>query len=287
MPTLQETGYLQPYGPTQGGLQQFYPEIFNLYGQGVQDPLSPQQRVAPLDPFTTRGIEQLGAFGQPGGAGAGYQAFAGGQLGAGLNAEEIARYADNPYIDEMITASLRDPFRQFTEQTMPGIDIGQAAGGGGSGARTDLARGVATRGFEDRAADVSAGIRGDAYQQGLKATATTRAQDLQYGELAQGMGLSNIETGLYGGGLRQDQEQQLRNVEQENFMYGVGAPWQLAENYANLATPGAGRFGTQFGDPTADFSQILQGALTQGGLDWLGGEVEGGLDWLKNQFPWL
>ena len=87
--------------------------------------------------------------------------------GEGLDFDLVNRIADNPYMTGMIDASLRDPTRQLTEERLPGL----AAYGAASGNMGSTLRGKsemkALRGYEDRAADVGAQMRGQAYSQGL------------------------------------------------------------------------------------------------------------------------
>jgi hypothetical protein len=53
---------------------------------------------------------------------------------------------------------MRDPMRQFTEQTMPGIDRTASGQGNMNSSRAGVAQGIATRGFNDRYADMTATI---------------------------------------------------------------------------------------------------------------------------------
>lgn len=270
MADLQTTGYVDPYAPTRPGLESFYPAIYNLWAGGAPSPLTPQQQVAPLTPLQQQGIGQLASYGTTG-PGGDILNFTAGQLGQGLNLNEVAGYADNPYMDSMITAALRDPSRALLENTLPGMELGQAFSGNLGSTRGDLAEAVAIRGFEDRAADIAAGMRGGAYQTGLGAALATRGQDAQMAQLANAIGLGNIDALMYGGGMQQDYQQALRNAAMGNWGYNVNAPWQFASNYASLATPGARSFGTVYGeDVTMDLNDRLWEAITQGGLSALG-----------------
>lgn len=67
----------------------------------------------------------------------------------------------------LIDAALRDTTRQLTEQTLPGIQDGITATGNRNSSRAGAAEAVATRGAQDRMADVSAQIRQNAYDQAL------------------------------------------------------------------------------------------------------------------------
>ncbi len=279
MADLQTTGFIDPWAATQPGLQQFYQNLFPQFQASMAGatPPTPGEQVAPLNPMQQAGIGQLGAYGQPGGAGFDYQQFAGGQLGQGLDMSQVQQYADNPWMDQMITASLRDPYRNLTENQLPMIDLGAAFSGNMDSSRSGLAEGVAQRGYGDRATDIAAQMRGGAYSQGLQVAGQTRAQDQNFAQLAQSLGLSNIDALMAGGGMMQDQQQSLANAGMGNFMWGQNAPWQFAENYANLAAPAARGFGTQYGeDRTQDWPDFLE-SLAESGLFNVGIDILGGI----------
>ena len=58
----------------------------------------------------------------------------------------------------LVAAAMRDPMRQFTEQTMPGINRTASGQGNMNSSRAGVAEGIATRGFNDRYADMTATI---------------------------------------------------------------------------------------------------------------------------------
>lgn len=58
----------------------------------------------------------------------------------------------------LVDAAMRDPMRQFTEQTMPGINRTASGQGNMNSSRAGVAEGIATRGFNDRYADMTATI---------------------------------------------------------------------------------------------------------------------------------
>jgi hypothetical protein len=198
--------------------------------------------------------------------------------------DEVMGYYDNDLVDSMIDASLRDPTRQFTEQTMPGLDMYEAFSGG-EGSTADLARGVAERGYADRAADVGAQIRGGAYNTALNTALRTRGQDQNMASLANNIGLGNIEALLGGGGMLQDQDQAMKDAAVRNWGYNRDAPWQWAENYSDLTMNPTNVFGMKHGyNPTPSLGEYLQGMLggnlVDAGSDmlsgWLG-DIIGGI----------
>lgn len=85
----------------------------------------------------------------------------------GLNMDLVNQVANNPTVDATIAASLRDPYRMLTEQQLPQNAIDAIASGNSGSSRRGMADAIATRGYEDRAADVGAQVRGAAYDQGL------------------------------------------------------------------------------------------------------------------------
>jgi hypothetical protein len=87
--------------------------------------------------------------------------------GVGTNISEAARYADNPYLSGQVDAAMRDARRQVSEQALPQIARDAALTGNIGSSKRGLAEGVVQRGLAEKTADVSAGLRGDAYNQGL------------------------------------------------------------------------------------------------------------------------
>src|SRR3546814_1157695 len=83
------------------------------------------------------------------------------------NSKAAQQYADNPHVQGMIDANSRDVVRNLNEETLPGIDRQATATGGINSSRAGVAAGIAQRGAEDRIADISSTIRGDAYNRGL------------------------------------------------------------------------------------------------------------------------
>lgn len=122
------------------------------------------------------------------------------------NIKGASAYADNPYLDAQIDANSRDVVRNLNEQTLPGIDRQASATGGINSSRAGVAAGIATRGAQDRVADISATMRGQAYSQGLGLAQQDRAQTLGalstaangYGNLA-GQGASALGAGAAAG----------------------------------------------------------------------------------------
>ncbi|MDJ0905367.1 MAG: hypothetical protein QNI96_05065 [Woeseiaceae bacterium] len=198
--------------------------------------------------------------------------------------------AENPYVDGMIADSLRDPYRQLTEQTMPGIDVNAAMAGQASGSRAGVAEALANRAYDDRAADVAANIRGAAYNQGLgmaqqqamanpslalqglglQLNAGNALTSLGMGGLGQGygMGVNNLSLGLTAGDRMQAQAQRGLDSAYEQYQRNQMLPFLQAQ----MGLPMASQIGGQFGTQTN-----TQSMNPVGGLLNIGGQIAGGM----------
>ena len=97
----------------------------------------------------------------------------------------LAPYIDNDILQGQIDASSRDIVRNLREQDLPGIDSAFSGGAGGaSSSRRGVAQGIAARGAADRISDVSAKIRGDAYNRALGIQTGREAQDVDRAQQA-------------------------------------------------------------------------------------------------------
>jgi hypothetical protein len=67
----------------------------------------------------------------------------------------------------LINAAMRDDYRNLTEQTLPGINMGASGSGNMNSSRAGIADAVANRGFNDRQADVTASIQNQLMNQSL------------------------------------------------------------------------------------------------------------------------
>ncbi|GAB5503431.1 hypothetical protein [Pyruvatibacter sp.] len=88
--------------------------------------------------------------------------------------DNAALYADNPYMDGMIDSVGRDVSRSLGEDVLPGLNRSASMGGNLNSSRAGAAEAIAKRGARDRLADVSSGMRGNAYNTGLSMSATER-----------------------------------------------------------------------------------------------------------------
>lgn len=87
------------------------------------------------------------------------------RTGAIIN--DASRIADNPYMSSMVDATMRDAYRNASENTIPNLYRDAAAGSNLNSSRTALMQGVVERGLAQKTADIGAQLRGAAYGQGL------------------------------------------------------------------------------------------------------------------------
>ena len=71
--------------------------------------------------------------------------------------------------EPLLAAAMRDPFRQLTEQTLPGIDRSASATGNTNSSRAGVSEALANRAFADRSADMGASIQDRLIDRSMKA----------------------------------------------------------------------------------------------------------------------
>jgi hypothetical protein len=102
---------------------------------------------------------------------------------------------DNPHISGMVDAAMRDANRTAREVTLPGITQSASLSGNVNNSRRGLAEGVVQRGLAEKAGDISANLRGAAYDKGLDLSSSNMAQKLQALLGAGNLGGSLAQTG--------------------------------------------------------------------------------------------
>ena len=150
---------------------------------------------AGLNPTQMQGINYLTGFGQnaigqgtnlmnQGGAfGSNYQDIY--NRAAGPTLDNAIGYAtSSPQAQSLIDAAMRDSKRRLDEQTMPGINMSASNSGNTNSSRAGVAEALAQRAFDDREADVRAGVFNDLTNQYLR----SNTQDL--------MNMSSANEGL-------------------------------------------------------------------------------------------
>jgi len=216
-----------------------------------------------VDMLTQIGMQGMGSFGQ----GLDWMSQAAGRgpsMNMGPNMGNVAGYANDPYMDQMIQAALRDPARALTEQQMPASRMAQAMSGNTGSTRGAIGDAVLQRGFDDRAADVSAMMRSNAWNQGLGVEANRTGQNAGLdqaftnmlaglGNMAQGAGvnaanifgqansmaLGNLNAGMMAGMTERGIDQEFLNAGIHNF----NQPMMDLLQYSGLINPMAAQYG--------------------------------------------
>lgn len=111
-----------------------------------------------------------------------------------MNIQNATAYANNPAIDGQIDAASRDIARNLNENEITGINRAASGSGNINSTRAGVAEGVARRGAADRVGDISASIRGEAYDRGLALSENARQNNL--GNIGNAGQLSNQQFGL-------------------------------------------------------------------------------------------
>jgi hypothetical protein len=93
------------------------------------------------------------------------------------NINTANQYAQNPYIDQMVSAATQGG-RNAAENTVPNLYRAAAASGNINSDRAALAQGVVERGLAENAQDISATMRGNMWNQGLNQANTQNQQQL-------------------------------------------------------------------------------------------------------------
>jgi hypothetical protein len=89
------------------------------------------------------------------------------------------QYAQSPYLDGQIDAASRDINRNLRENQLTGLDLAATGGGNMNSSRTGVAQGIMERGAADRVGDISAQMRGEAYNHGLSMSQSQYNQGMQ------------------------------------------------------------------------------------------------------------
>lgn len=264
-----------PWGPIQQPTLSGVDYISSLLSQG------PYQGAyaAPINPYQQTGIDvgasaALGAGGLAGtlqGYGAGlapgltsaynyYQGALGGPSAdpwlrnTGQYMNLAGQFATNPYMDQAITAALRDPYRELTERTLPGIRTASNLAGGAGGSQEAVMAALAGRGYQDRAADIAAQMRlsGLNTGYGIANQAATGDRLLAQNAANNLASLGGTGLGLLGQGYDITQQgaqdrlnwgTQLQNLQNQQLQAGMQqyyAPWDLAKSYGSYINPLAG-----------------------------------------------
>lgn len=218
----------------------------------------------------------------------------GDRTGAIIN--DAGRIADNPYMSGMVDATMRDAYRNASENTIPNLYRDAAAGSNLNSSRTALMQGVVERGLAQKTADVSSMLRGQAYDKGLEIGFGNQKLGLDSllgaGGLYEGLNRTGLvandlatnqrdnaaDRGLY----LSDTQRQGNQMELDNnyakFRYGEDRPWDLLSRYYGITgSQNWGKTGTstsvEKSDPSA--GQIVGGLMSTVGSLFGGGGMFG------------
>lgn len=160
-----------------------------------------------------------------------------------------AKFAGSPELQAQIDAAQNDVKRTFQEDTLPGINRTAVAGGNVNSSRTGVAEGIARRGAEDQAAKIAAGMRSDAWNNGLRIAQEQLNTDAKLGleansQLGQAWQLGNQSLGAgtqsgidlasaVGAAGSQINQQQQREIDGERLRWekNDSRPWEQLNNY--------------------------------------------------------
>lgn len=167
----------------------------------------------------------------------------------------------------LLAAAMRDPYRQLTEQTLPGINTRASASGNMNSSRAGVAEALANRAFDDRMADTSANItnqlRGDYLSQfNTNIGNQMNATNAMFKGFGTGLDLQNyIGNALMksGAGFQGDLQGQY-DADRSMYDYQAGYPLQVYSQLANIYgdAPSVGQIPINRSDPT---TSALMGAM--------------------------
>ena len=118
----------------------------------------------------------------------------------GFDQSNLNRYINNEVLNNQIQAATRDVERNFLEQAMPSIGSAAAAAGASGSSRAGVLEGLALRGAQDRAGDIAANIRSNAYNRALNIESQRASQNALMNQQANIFNAGQANT-LFSGGM--------------------------------------------------------------------------------------
>lgn len=300
----------EPWGPQQEYLTWGFGQAKDAAQNALKNPVYQGNRVASLNPYSSGIANQVGGFAPTSfGYGTNTQALGanvantGGQFAgnasnlfsqySGDPTQQILAnansYANSPYAQGMVDAAGRDVTRNLYENQLPTLAKAAAGSGNTNSTRAGVESAIAQRGAADRLADISTGIRGQLFNQGLTQSQNQYNQNLQ-NSLAANSQLYNAYTGgtngliqgqqMVGnafdqgtgaGNVFQNQEQNQLNADMAKFNETNQNPLNYLTQYMGLVNGNYG--GTSTGTSTAP----TYGGGLMGGLMGAAGGALGGI----------
>lgn len=178
------------------------------------------------------------------------------QGGTQFNIDAAGQYANNPAIQGMVDASMRDANQQYNDVTSPGITRNAAGTGNINSTSPSIERGIVERGLAQKAADISSTLRGNSWSQGLN-LAQNQSNNNNQSILASLMGAANGGTnaantginannsyvnqlaGLFNIGNTGAQNEQAGNQadltnQMQQWNFGTNSPFAALNNFYNI-----------------------------------------------------
>lgn len=174
------------------------------------------------------------------------------------------KYADNPYISGQVSAAMRDANQEASDITLPGIQRNAALTGNTNANRRAISEGIVSRGLAQQAGDISAQLRGSAFNTGI----TTSANEIQNDQAAKlgaltslgGIGGSAANSGVaarsgsitdqgniynianQGAAAPQANQQLGFDNQNQGYNFNTNSVFQALQNYMNLV---GGNYGSE------------------------------------------
>jgi hypothetical protein len=221
--------------------------------------------------------------------------------GTDYNIGAASQYADNPYMSGMVDAAMRDARRGVSEEALPQVARTAALTGNVNSNRRAISEGILARGLAEKTADVSAGLRGDAYGEGLKlaqteanasndATLKAMLARISGGNTAAGVGVDALKAqgdiyDIAGKGVagQINAAQAPLNEQMASYQFDTNSPFDALNNYYNII--GARNWGGQ--SNTTGTTNTTQ-TSTPSTMDTIGKAVStGGALFGSSGFNWL
>ena len=166
----------------------------------------------------------------------------------GFDQSNLDRYINNDVLQGQINASTRDVGRVLNEQTLTGIQSAAAGTGNSGSSRAGIMAGVAVRGAQDRAGDIAANMRGQAYNNALNIESSRASQNAGFNQQTN-LANSGAFNQMYGAGLNAGTN--AFNQNQQGQQFGANLSSQLGTAGVNNMVSGgnlaASGFGNQVG----------------------------------------
>lgn len=181
----------------------------------------------------------------------------------GFDQSNLDRYINNDVLQGQIDASTRDVGRVLNEQTLTGIQSAAAGTGNSGSSRAGIMAGVAVRGAQDRAGDIAAGMRGQAYNNALNLEAQRASQNAGFNQQTN-LANAGAFNQMYGAGLNTGLGAFNTGIQNQQFGANLGQQLGTA-GVNNMVTGGnlaASGFANQIGsgEYTRGYNQELLNA---------------------------